>query len=96
VMRFQLREYRIEDGRLDDFVREWREGVLPLRVDAGFSVIGPWLEREESLFVWIIGYDGDIRSAEEAYHASWERSALSPEPGRLVAERRDVWLEAPA
>jgi len=93
-MRFQLREYRIEEGRLDDFVREWREGVLPLRVEAGFSVVGPWLEREANLFVWILGYDGDIHSAEEAYHASPERNAVSPDPGRLVAGRRDVWLEA--
>jgi len=95
-MRFQLREYRIEEGRLDEFVREWRAGVLPLRVETGFSVIGPWVEREASLFVWILGYDGDIRAAEAAYHASSERTAVSPDPGRLVAERRDVWLEAPS
>jgi hypothetical protein len=94
-MRFQLREYRIEEGRLDEFVREWRAGVVPLRVEAGFSVVGPWVERSASLFVWILGYDGDIESAEAAYHASSARTALSPNPGRLVAERRDVWLEAP-
>ena len=94
-MRFQLREYRIEESRLDDFVAEWRAGILPLRVAAGFSILGPWLEREERLFVWILGFDGDIRSAEAAYHASPERTALSPDPGRLVADRRDMWLEAP-
>ena len=94
-MRFQLREYRIEDGRLDDFLREWREGVLPLRVEAGFSVIGPWLERAESRFVWIVGYDGDLRAADDAYYASPGRAALSPDPARFVAESRHVWLEAP-
>ena len=64
VMHFQLREYTIVDGRLDDFVREWRELVLPLRLSLGFSVFGPWVEREASRFVWIVGFDGDIRAAE--------------------------------
>jgi hypothetical protein len=94
-MRFQLREYRIEDGRLDDFVLEWRELVLPLRLSMGFGVFGPWVEREASRFVWIVGYDGDIRAANEAYYSSPERHAMDPDPARLVADVRQVWLEAP-
>jgi hypothetical protein len=94
-MHFQLREYRIEEGRLDDFVREWRELVLPLRVSMGFSVFGPWVEREASRFVWVVGYDGDIRAADEEYYSSAARYAIDPDPARLVAETRHVWLEAP-
>ena len=94
-MRFQLRECTIEAGRLDDFLCEWRELVLPLRVSMGFSVVGPWVEREASRFVWIVGYDGDIRAADEAYHSSAERHAMEPDPVRLVADIRQVWLEAP-
>jgi hypothetical protein len=94
-MHFQLREYTIEDGRLDDFVREWRELVLPLRVSLGFGVFGPWVEREASRFVWVLGYDGDIRAANEAYYASPERAAMNPDPARLVVESRELWLEAP-
>ena len=94
-MQFQLREYRIEEGRLDDFVREWRELVLPLRLSLGFSVFGPWVEQEGSRFVWVVGYDGDIRAADEAYYSSAERDAMDPDPARLVADIRQVWLEAP-
>jgi len=43
-MQFQLREYTIEAGRLEDFVREWRELVLPLRERLGFPVVGAWVE----------------------------------------------------
>jgi hypothetical protein len=66
-MQFELREYTISEGRLDDFVREWREHVLPLRVAEGFSVVGPWVARENASFVWLLGYDGDLAAAEEAY-----------------------------
>jgi hypothetical protein len=94
-MQFQLREYTVLAGRLDDFVREWREHVLPLRVARGFSVFGPWIERESDRFVWVLGYDGDIRAADDAYYTSEERRAMDPDPARLIAEVRQVWLEAP-
>ena len=95
VMQFQLREYAIQEGRLDDFIHEWRELVLPLRVSLGFSVFGPWVEREASRFVWLVGYDGDIRAADGAYYSSAERAAMDPDPARLVVESRHVWLQAP-
>jgi hypothetical protein len=94
-MRFQLREYRIEEGRLDDFVREWRELVLPVRISMGFSVFGPWVERDGSRFVWVVGYDGDINVADAAYYSSAGRHAMDPDPARLVADTRHVLLEAP-
>jgi hypothetical protein len=93
MMRFQLRTYRIEAGKLDDFVREWRDLILPLRRRLGFSVVGPWVDPEESRFVWVIGYDGDIREANERYYRSEEREAMNPDPARLIVESSAIWLE---
>jgi hypothetical protein len=92
-MQFQLRMYRIEEGRLDDFVREWRELVLPLRTRLGFSVVGPWVQREESRFVWLVGYDGDLGEANRRYYDSAERSAMDPDPARLVEESTIALLQ---
>lgn len=84
----QLRTYRIEDGRLDEFVRAWREGVVPLRRAAGFTVEGAWTTAEGSGFVWIISCAGGPAEFEErdaAYYASPERRDLEPDPARLIA-----------
>lgn len=94
-MRFQLREYTVKGGGLDAFVDEWREHVLPLRLSLGFSVLGPWIERDASRFVWIIGHDGDIEAANQAYYDSDERKAMDPDPARLIVDRRTIWLETP-
>ena len=48
-MPVQLRVYRIHRGVLDEWVREWREQVLPLRRAHGFDVLGSWIGRAESL-----------------------------------------------
>jgi hypothetical protein len=95
AVKFGLREYTIEEERLDDFVSEWRAQVLPLRLAMGFNVLGPWIEREASRFVWIVGYDGDLEKANRAYYDCEERRAMSPDPARLVVEARTISLEAP-
>ena len=70
------------------------------RVDAAaapfarFSAFGPWVERDASRFVWLVGFDGDIRAANEAYYASPGRIAMDPDPAPLIVEARNVWLEA--
>jgi hypothetical protein len=92
---FQLREYTIEAGRLDDFVREWREHVLPLRVAMGFNLLGPWIDRETSRFILIVGYDGDFDAANDAFYRSDERRAMQPDPARLVVDTRTASLETP-
>ena len=87
VMHFQLREYTIEDGRLDDFVQIWRELILPLRVSLGFSVFGPWVERDASRFVWLVGFDGDIRAANDRVLRVTRAGCDGSGPG--AAHRRD-------
>ena len=92
-MEFQLRLYRVEPGRLDEFVDEWRRLILPLRRRLGFSIVGPWVNREESRFVWLVGYDGNIGEANERYYSSEERAAMDPDPARLIAEQQTISLQ---
>jgi hypothetical protein len=94
-VKFQLRDHTIEEGHLDDFVREWREHLLPLRVAMGFNILGPWIERETSRFILIVGFDGDFHAAGELYRASSERQAIDPDPARFITETRRTWLQAP-
>ena len=93
MTRWQLRLYRVEPGRMDDWMREWRDCIRPLREANGFTVIGPWIDRDER-FVWVIGHD-DFESADAAYYASSERAALDPDPARLLVETEALMLEKP-
>ena len=78
--------YRIAEGSMDEFVREWRERVVPLREAQGFRVVGAWTIPETSGFVWVISHDGDFEAADRAYYASDERAALDPDPARHIEE----------
>jgi hypothetical protein len=86
-MATQLRDYRITDGSLDQFVDEWRRHLAPLRRELGFAISGAWTVEGESRFVWLLTFPGDWDAFEEAdqrYFASPERAAVDPDPARLI------------
>ncbi len=97
-MDWQLRVYTIAEGALDEFVREWREHVAPLRRRFGFQVAGPWIDRGASTFVWAVGYgraDG-FEEANRSYYESGERRSVDPDPGRhVVTQETRMLAEAP-
>src|SRR5262245_65137037 len=80
----QLRIYAIAEGKMDEFIREWREQVAPLREALGFRVDGAWTDQETNSFVWVLSHDGDFEAADAAYYASPGRKALDPDPARNI------------
>ena len=91
MRRWQLRMYRVQPGRMDDWVDEFRAHVRPLRESRGFTVLGPWVGDDE-LFVWIIGHE-EFDAADAAYYTSPERTALDPDPARLLSGVQTFLLE---
>ena len=93
MIEWQLRDYRIADGHLSEFISAWTAGVLPLRQRAGFRVEA-WSMPAESRFVWILAHDGppSFAEADAAYYDSPERDALDPDPAQWIVEERSVML----
>ena len=90
-MTWQLRLYTVREGEWDDWLREWSELIAPLRREIGFEVRGPW-RAEDGRFAWLIGHD-DFEAANEAYYASPQRAALSPDPARHLEAQETILLE---
>lgn len=94
-MQYQLRDYRIVAGAMDQWVSEWRAGVVPLRTAAGFEIVAAWAGPRSDRFVWVLAHGSDFEREDRAYYASAERAAVSPDPARLIAEARSEFV-APA
>lgn len=94
VTEWQLRDYQIAEGHLDDFVAAWTAGVLPLRRAAGFRVEA-WSVPAEARFVWVLAYDGpgSLVDADEAYYETPARVELDPDPAQWVVGQRTTMLE---
>jgi NIPSNAP protein len=66
----QLRTYTIREGSTQEWIRRWRERVVPLRTEFGFEIVGAWLDDERRLFFWVLSYDGP-ETFEEANDRLW-------------------------
>ena len=95
-MEIQLRDYRIRQGQMDAWLAGWKSGVLPLRRQARFQVMGAWVDSEHDRFVWLLGYSGadGFEAANERYYASQQRVALRPEPSELIEAAEDAMVRA--
>ena len=90
----QVRTYTVKEGLLDEWVRRWREEIVPLRLEFEFSLGGAWIDRERHHFIWEISYDGPETFAERN-HQYWdspkrEAMALDPEDYLVSTETREV------
>lgn len=95
-MIWQIREYSVKPGEMDQWLDEWRAQIVPLRERYGFRVLGSWTVDGTDQFVWIISYDGP-RSWDEAnadYYGSAERKALDPDPARHLAHTQTRLMTA--
>jgi NIPSNAP len=86
-MSWQIREYTVKPGEMEDWLEEWRSQIVPLRRRYGFEVLGAWTVDGTDQFIWIITYRGP-KSWSEAnadYYGSPERKAMDPDPARHLA-----------
>jgi hypothetical protein len=94
-MAAQLRIYRLDPDRVDEFVTLWREQILPARRAVGFKVQGAWVAREEAGFAWVVSHSGpgSFEEASQAYYDSDARAAISPPPDEFIVEVDTVMVE---
>ena len=53
-MFFELREYRILPGQMDNWVNYMEEVIIPFQVSKGMVIIGSFVSKDESdLYIWI-------------------------------------------
>ena len=91
----QLRLYTINRDHLQQFAAEWKEKVLPLRLEHGFQIHAAGTIEATNQFFWLISYAGSEswESKEEAYYSSSERKAMDPNPARLIARSEHHFVE---
>jgi hypothetical protein len=93
-MFFELRQYRIKDGRMDEWVAFMEKEIIPFQVARGMVVVGSFVaEEEEDLYIWIRRFENEAER-ETLYKAVYEDphwlEELSPRVGDIMDRERIV------
>ncbi len=69
---FELREYRIKDGRMNEWVEFMETEIIPYQVSKGMVVVGSFVaEEEEDLYIWIRRFENE-EEREKLYEAVYQ------------------------
>ncbi len=93
-MFFELRQYRILNGKRDEWVKLMEEEIIPFQISKGMVVVGSFVaEQENDLFVWIRRFDSEAER-ERLYKAVYESdhwlNVLKPKIDTMLDRSRIV------
>jgi hypothetical protein len=52
----QIRIYTINKGEMDNFLRHFKEEIMPLHEKIGVPIVGTWVNRPQNEFIWVRTY----------------------------------------
>ena len=87
-MFFELRQYRMKEGRKENWVKLMEEKIIPFQISQGMVVIGSFVgQQEEDLYVWIRRFESEEQRAElyeKVYQSDYWQNELSPLAGDML------------
>lgn len=88
-MFFEHREYRINEGQRERFVRLMEEKVIPFQVSKGVVIVGSFVAMDDpNLYVWMRRFDSE-KEAERLYKEIYDSDYWKTEVGPEVSEMLD-------
>ena len=88
TMLFELRQYRIKDGKRDQWVKLMEEQIIPFQTSKGVVVVGSFVAPEEDdLYVWIRRFENEAerkRLYTEIYESDFWINEIKPLSGEML------------
>ncbi|MEM7406107.1 MAG: NIPSNAP family protein [Pseudomonadota bacterium] len=87
-MFYELRQYRVQPGKMDEWI-EFMEGtIIPFQVGEGMVITGSYRgEEDDSVYVWMRRFESE-EAREALYAAVYEsdrwKNEISPRVGTLL------------
>lgn len=93
-MFFEFRQYRIKDGRRDEWVQFMESEVIPFQISKGMVVVGSFVgEQEPDLYIWMRRFDSEeerIRLYKAVYESEEWLNVLKPRVDTMLDRPRIV------
>jgi hypothetical protein len=86
---FELRQYKIYPGKMDEWMRLMEEQILPFQVSKGMVVTGIFrAEQDDTVFLWMRRFENE-QERERLYEAVYQTEHWKTEIGPRITELMD-------
>lgn len=87
-MFFELRQYRMQPGQRESWVKFMEEVIIPFQVSKGMVILGSFVaQEEEDLYVWIRRFaseDERVRLYEAVYQSDTWKNEIGPKVPTMI------------
>ena len=84
-MFYELRRYKIADGKMDDWVRFMEEVIIPFQVAQGMVIAGSFRGEDDTTYVWLRRFASE-EERKRLYAKVYQSDRWREEIGPRVAE----------
>ena len=86
---YELRQYKVLPGKMDEWVRIMEEEIIPFQVSKGMVICGSFRgEEDDSIYIWLRRFEGEAQR-EELYAAVYETDYWKNEMAPRVPDYLD-------
>jgi len=86
-MFFELRRYKVFDGKMDEWVDFMEREIIPFQISKGMVVAGSFRGEDDATYVWLRRFDSE-EQRERLYAAVYEtdewKNHFAPRVGELI------------
>ena len=87
-MFYELRQYKVLDGQMDNWIKLFEEEILPFQVSKGMVISGCFRgEEDPSVWVWIRRFESQAerdRLYKEVYESDFWKNNIAPQIPALL------------
>ena len=87
-MFYELRQYKIHPGRMDEWVEFMEKDIIPFQVSRGMVITGSWRgEEDETVYVWMRRFESESereRLYEAVYQSDYWKNEAAPRVSELI------------
>ncbi|MAS36367.1 MAG: NIPSNAP family containing protein [Anaerolineaceae bacterium] len=86
-MIFELRQYQIQPGKREEWIRFMDEVIIPFQLSKGMVILGSFAEVDTDQYIWIRRFDDEddrTRLYDAVYQSDHWRETISPQVGNLI------------
>ena len=68
----QIRIYTINKGEMDNFIKHFKDDIIPLPEKISVPIVGAWVNRPQNEFIWVRSYKdkADLEAKNKEFQAA--------------------------
>lgn len=95
---FEIRQYKVQPGKLDEWVRIMEEIIIPFQVSKGMVICGSYRHETEDSYFWIRRFESEAQREQQykdVYEDDHWKSKIAPLAGDMLIRPHNIQRVVP-